>query len=281
MKRNIKLKITPYAFGYAVFAVAALIFFLYLRFPGDVLIRYLVSSASAMNPDLALHIDSAQPAVPPGLTFNHVALGFRNLPQSAIQADAITISPGYLSLLSGRTAVAFSASAYGGALRGQADTNHFLSFQGPVNWKLAAEGLDVGKIGYLKDRLGRPVTGQFKGIMTFNGQLPSFFSGSGSIEFTLINGRYPLLEPVLGLDRLDFKSVEALIHLKNGILTISRLKFTGEQVSGALSGTITLNATDINRSEINLNGAFELPGQNKKISMILTGPLDNPRIRYM
>jgi type II secretion system protein N len=281
MKRNIKLKITPYAFGYAAFAVAALILFLYLRFPGDVMVRYLVSSGSAMNPDQILNIDSAKPVIPPGMTFTNVVLGFRNNPRSAIQADTITIRPRYLSLLGGRTAVAFSANAYGGAIQGQADTNHFLSFRGPINWKLAADGLDIEKISYLKDRLGRQITGQFKGAMTFNGQLPSFFNGAGSLEFTLINGRYPFLEPVLGIDRLDFKEVEALVHLKNGVLTISKLKLTGEKINGVLSGAITLDSADINRSEINLNCAFELPPQNKKISMVLTGPLGNPRIRYM
>jgi type II secretion system protein N len=281
MKRNIRLKITPYTFGYAAFAVAALILFLYLRFPGDILVRYLVSSASAVNPDQVLHIDSAKPVLPPGLTFTNVTLGFRNHPRSAIQADAITIRPGYLSLLSGRTAVAFAANAYGGAVKGQADTKHFLSFQGPIDWTLAADGLDMEKISCLKDRLGRQITGQFKGAMTFNGHLPSFFNGAGSLEFNLINGSYPLPEPFLGSDRLNFKSVEALAHLKNGILTISKLKLTGDKVNGALSGAITLDKADINKSEINLNGVFELPFQNKKISMVLTGPLGNPRIRYM
>jgi type II secretion system protein N len=281
MKRNIRLKITRYTFGYAAFAVAALILFLYLRFPGDILIRYLASSASAMNPDQVLHIASAKPVLPPGLTFTNVTLEFRNHPRSAIRADAITVRPGYLSLLSGRTAVAFAANAYGGAVKGQADTKHFLSFQGPIDWKLAADGLDMGKISYLKDRLGRQITGQFKGTMTFSGQLPSFFNGAGSLEFALSNGRYPLPEPFLGFDRLDFKSVEALVHLKNGILTITKLKLTGDKVNGVLSGAITLDKADINRSEINLNCTFELPPENKKISMVLTGTLGNPRIRYI
>ncbi|MFH1081088.1 MAG: type II secretion system protein GspN [Pseudomonadota bacterium] len=281
MKRNIKLKITRYTFGYAAFAVAALILFLYLRFPGDALVRYLVASASAMNPDQVLQIDSVKPVIPPGMTFTHMSLVSRNHPRSAIQADTITIRPGYLSFLRGRTAIVFTANAYGGAIQGQADTNHFLSFRGPINWTLAADGLDIERISYLKDTLGRQITGQFKGTMAFNGQLPSFFNGTGSLEFTLINGRYPLLAPMLGIDRLDFKSVEALVHLKNGILTINKLKLTGEKINGAVSGAIVFDTADINRSEINLNCAFELPAQNRKFSMVLTGPLGNPRIRHL
>jgi type II secretion system protein N len=279
---KIKLKITRYTIGYTAFAIVALIVFLYLRFPGDALIRHLVSSASYMNPNQFLLIDSAKPIIPPGITFTNVALGFHHNPLSTIQADAITVSPGYLSLLKSRTGVSFAAIAYGGAIQGQVGTNHFLSFRGPLHWRLTADGLDIEKISYLKDILNRRITGRFKGTLTFNGQFQSFVNGTGSLEFTLINGSFQLLERIVGIDRLDFKKVEGLVNFRNGIVTISKLKLIGEKVNGALSGDITLNTTDVNRSEINLNYVIELPDQNnKKISMVLTGLLGKPAIKYM
>ena len=72
-----------------------------------------------------------------------------------------------------------------------------------------------------------------------------------------------------------------LMSLKNGVLTITKLKLMGEKAACTLSGDITLNPADIKSSQINLNAAIELPGQNnKKISMVLTGPLGNPTIKY-
>lgn len=279
---KIKFKITRYTIGYTAFAIVALIVFLYLRFPGDALVRYLVSSASYMNSNQFLLIDSAKPVIPPGITFTNVALGFHNNPLSTIQADAITVSPGYLTLLKSRTGVAFTAIAYGGAIQGQAGANHFLSFQGPMYWRLTADGLNIEKVSYLKDILGRQITGRFKGTMTFDGQLQLFVNGTGSLEFTLINGSFQLLERIMGIDRLDFKKVEGLVNYRNGIVTISKLKLIGEKMNCALSGDITLNTTDVKRSDINLNCVIELPDQNnKKISMVLTGPLGKPAIKYM
>jgi type II secretion system protein N len=282
MKFKIKWKINRYTLGYLAFAVAALIVMLYLRFPVDTLARFLVSSVSENNPETILMIDATKPVIPPGIQFINLTLGSRDNPLSTIQADGITISPAYLTLLKGHTALAFSANTYGGVVQGQAGTNHFLSFQGPVNWKISADGVNIEKIGYLKERLGRQITGKLKGAMTFTGPLQTIASGTGNIEFTLVNGSYQLMESIMGIDRLDFKKVEALMSLKNGVLTITKLKLTGEKAGCTLSGDITLNATDIKSSQINLNAAIELPVQNnKKIAMVLTGTLGNPTIKYL
>jgi type II secretion system protein N len=281
MKLKLKVIINRYTLGVFAFAVAALIVMLYLRFPGHTLTRFLVSSASEKNPEMILLIDAAQPVIPPGIQFINLTLGFRDNPLSTIQADRAMISPAYLTLLKGRIAVAFSIDTYGGVVQGEAGMNHFLSFQGPVNGKISADGVNIEKIGYLKERLGRQVTGKLKGAMTFASPRGAIANGTGSFEFTLVNGSYQLLESIMGIDRLDFKKVEALMSLKNGVLTITKLKLMGEKAACTLSGDITLNPADIKSSQINLNAAIELPGQNnKKISMVLTGPLGNPMIKY-
>jgi type II secretion system protein N len=281
MKFRIKFKITRYTFGYAAFAVAALIVFAYLRFPGDIFARYFVTAVADMNPNATMLVDFVTPAIPPGVTLNNVTLGFRDSPQATIQADAITVGPAYLPLFKGRSAAAFTAKTYGGGVFGQAQTNQFLAVDGPIDWKVNLDGIDIGKIGYLKERLGRQVAGNLTGVLTFSSLLPSLQNGVGSLEFTLVNGGYQLQESIMGMDRLDFKKVEAAIGIKNGVLTINRLRLTGEKVNGTLSGDIVLNGADIKSSQISLNFTFELPGQNKKMSLVMTGALANPSIKFM
>jgi type II secretion system protein N len=281
MKFRIKFKITRNIFGYAAFAVAALIVFAYLRFPGDIFARYFVSTIADMNPNAIMLVDSVTPAIPPGLTFKNVTLGFSDSPQAAIQADAITVGPAYLPLFKGRSAAAFTAKAYGGGAFGQAQTNQFLAVDGPIDWKVNLDGIDIGKISYLKDRLGRQVAGNLTGVLTFKGPLSLLQNGAGTFEFTLVNGGYQFRESIMGMDRLDFKKVEAVIGVKNGVLTINRLKLTGDKINGALSGDIVLNGADIKSSQISLNFTFELSGQNKKMSMVMTGSLANPSIKFM
>lgn len=281
MKFRIKFKITRYTFGYAAFAVAALIVFAYLRFPGDMFARYLAAAATDMNPNAIMLVDFVTPAIPPGITLHNVSIGFRDRPQATIQADAITVGPACLPLFKGRSATAFAAKAYGGAVSGQAQTSQFLAVDGQIDWKVNLDGIDIGKIGYLKERLGRQFAGNLTGVLTFSSLLPSLQNGVGSLEFTLVNGGYQFRESIMGMDRLDFKKVEAAIGIKNGVLTINRLRLTGDKVNGALTGDIVLNGADINGSQISLNFTFELQGQNKKISVVMTGTLANPSIKFI
>lgn len=276
-----RIKITRYTIGYAAFAIAALIVFAYLRFPGDTFARYFVSIVADMNPDAIMIVDSVSPAIPPGLTFNNVTLGFSDSSQATIQADAITVGPAYLPLFKGRSAAAFTAKAYGGAIDGQAQTNQFLAIDGPIDWKVNLDGIDIGKIGYLKERMGRQVAGNLTGVLAFKGPLQSMQNGAGTFEFTLVNGGYQFRESIMGMDRLDFKKVEAVVGIKNGVLTFTRFRLTGDKINGALSGDIVLNGADIKNSQISLNFTFELSGQNKKMSMVMTGSLANPSIKFM
>jgi type II secretion system protein N len=280
MKLKIRWKINGYTLGMFAFTGAVLIVMLYLRFPGDAAVPFLVSAVEEKNPGAIFRIDAAKPVMPPGIRFSNVTMGFRDNPLSMIQADRITMSPAYLTLLKGLTAISFSADAYGGVVQGQAGTDHFLSFQGPLNWEMKADGIRIERIGCLKELLGRQITGKFKGAMTLAGPNRTLANGTGNLEFTLTNGSYPLRESIMGIDRLDFTQVEAHINLKNGILTIAKLKLTGGKAGCTLSGNIDLNATDIKSSHINLNAAVEFSARSK-IAMVLTGPLGNPTIKYL
>jgi type II secretion system protein N len=279
MKLKFKFKITRSTLGYAAFTVAALIVFAYLRFPGETFARYLAALATDLNPEAILLVDDIKPAIPPGMTLDNVTLGFRDTPQATISADAVTVGPAWLPLFKGRSAAAFAAKTYGGTVNGQAQTGRFLALDGPIDWNVYLDGIDVGKIAYLKERLGHQITGNLTGVMTFSGPLESMQNGAGNFDFTLVNGAYPLRETIMGMERLDFRKVEAAVGIKNGVLTIKRLRLTGDRINGTLSGDIVLNGADIKSSQISLNFTFELAGQNKKISMIMTGALSNPQIR--
>ena len=275
-----RIKITRHAFGYAVFAMAALFVFLYVRFPGDMFARHLAAIATDLNPDAMVLIDSVKPAIPPGINFKNVKLGFRDNPAATIYVDTFTLKPAWLSLFKGQTTFVLTAKTYGGSVEAQAATKQFLAADGPIDGKLNLDGIDIASIGYLRERLGRQISGNLKGTMTFSGTILSPASGVSTFEFTLVDGSYRFQESIMGMDRLEFKKVEASIGMKNGVLTVNRLKLAGDKINGTLSGNIVLNGTDIKSSLLSLNFAFELPGQNKKLSLVMTGTLANPLIKY-
>ena len=268
--------------GYALFALAALGAFLYLRFPGREMARFFASSLSELNPRAVLLIDAVKPAFPPGLNLEKIVLRTGDQPAPLFQAETMTVHPEYLSLLKGQTILLMTAKGYGGTMKGRIDSDHFLSLPEPVNARVELDGIDIGRSAYLKEQLGRQITGKLKGTLNFSGSMKDIRGGSGVMDFTLLNGSYPLQESLMGIDRLDFRSIDAQLNLKNGVLTVSRLKLAGDRVSGSLSGDIALNRQDIKASPLSLTGSFEMAGQGgQRISLSLGGTIGNPAVKFM
>ena len=268
--------------GYTLFALVVLGVFLYLRFPGTDMARIFSSSLSDLNPQANLLIGAVKPAFPPGLNLEKIVLRTGDRPAALFQADAMTVKPEYLSLLKGRKTLLVTAIGYGGTMKARLDSDRFLSLPEPVAARMEFDGIDIEKNGYLKERLDRQVTGKLKGTLNFSGSMRDVRGGSGVMEFTLHNGTYPLRESLMGIDRLDFRSVDAQLALKNGVLTVSRLKLAGDRISGSLSGDISLHRQDIKASPINLSGSFEMAGQGgRKISLSLGGTIGNPVVKFM
>ena len=268
--------------GYTLFALVVLGVFLYLRFPGTDMARIFSSSLSDLNPQANLLIGAVKPAFPPGLNLEKIVLRTGDRPAALFQADAMTVKPEYLSLLKGRKTLLVTAIGYGGTMKARLDSDRFLSLPEPVAARMEFDGIDIEKNGYLKERLDRQVTGKLKGTLNFSGSMRDVRGGSGVMEFTLINGSYPLRESLMGIDRLDFRRVDAQLNLKNGVLTVSRLKLAGDRISGSLSGDITLNRQDVKASPISLTGSFEMTGQgSQKFSLSLGGTIGNPLVKFM
>ena len=268
--------------GYTLFALVVLGVFLYLRFPGTDMARIFSSSLSDLNPQANLLIGAVKPAFPPGLNLEKIVLRTGDRPAALFQADAMTVKPEYLSLLKGRKTLLVTAIGYGGTMKARLDSDRFLSLPEPVAARMEFDGIDIEKNGYLKERLDRQVTGKLKGTLNFSGSMRDVRGGSGVMEFTLINGSYPLRERLMGIDRLDYRRVDAQLNLKNGVLTVSRLKLAGDRISGSLSGDITLNQQDVKSSPISLTGSFEMAGQGgQKISLSLGGTIGNPVVKFM
>jgi type II secretion system protein N len=277
-----KLKHFKAIAGYALFALAVLGVFLYLRFPGREMARIFTSSLAELNPRAVLVIGAVKPAFPPGLDMEKIVLQAGDHPAALFQADSMNVKPEYVSLLKGQTILLMTAKGYGGTLKGRLNSDRFLSLPEPVNARVDLDAIDIERSGYLKEQLGRQVTGKLKGTLNFSGSLKDVQGGSGVMEFTLINGSYPLRESLMGMDRLDFRRVDAQLNLKNGVLTVSRMKLAGDRISGSLSGDIALNRQDIKGSQINLTGSFEMAGQGgQKISLSLGGTIGNPAVKFM
>ncbi|PJC71869.1 MAG: type II secretion system protein GspN [Syntrophobacterales bacterium CG_4_8_14_3_um_filter_58_8] len=266
--------------GYILAGVAMLILLLYLRFPGGA-VTETIRAAASRYPGLLLSIDMVQPAIPPGVTLKNVTAGFRGRPEATLHADRLGIRPGWLSLLRGRLALVMAAEGYGGDIRGQVEFANIFSVKGPLSAEMNIRQIRIEKCAWLRDVLARQITGTLKGSAAFSGAAESLKNGTGNIDLTLTNGSYQLLENLLGFERIDFNKVDAKVSFRNGALKIAGLTLSGEKIRISLKGNILL-ADDFRESQIDLNGAIEIPMQgNKRVTLAISGTLGNPKTKFL
>jgi type II secretion system protein N len=276
-----RLRINRAIIGYPLAGIAMLLVFLYLRFPGEALTDYVKAAVAAQYPGATLSIDPIRPSFPPGLALANITVGLRNRPDPLLRVDDLTVRPGGLALLRGRLAILAAAAGYGGEVQGQVEFSRLFSLQGPLTAAVDVRDLRIDKWAWLRELFVRQVTGTLKGTITLTGTAEALKNGTGTVDFTLTNGTYPLQEPFLGLDKIDYSRVEGKASFRNGALKVTQLTLTGEKLRCSLKGNILL-ADDFQASKLDLNGTIELPLLgNKRVTLTIGGTIGNPNSRVI
>ena len=276
-----RLRINRAIIGYPLAGIAMLLVFLYLRFPGEAVMDYLKAAVAAQYPGATLSIDTVRPSFPPGLALSNITVGLRNRPDPILRVDDLTVRPGGLALLRGRLAILAAAAGYGGEVRGKVEFSRLFSFQGPLTAAVDIRDVRVDKWAWLRELFVRQVTGTLKGAINLTGTAEALKNGTGTVDFTLTNGTYPLQEPFLGLDKIDYSRVEGKASFRNGALKVTQLTLTGEKLRCSLKGNILL-ADDFQASKLDLNGTIELPLLgNKRVTLTIGGTIGNPNSRVI
>jgi type II secretion system protein N len=276
-----RLKLNRALAGYILAGIAMLLVFLYLRFPGEALTDYVKAQAAARVPGILLAIDQIQPSFPPGMSFENVTVGFRDSPEAAFQMETVDVRPAGLALMRGRLALLLAAVGYGGEMKGRIDYTQPFSLQGPLTAEASLRDVRVEKCAWLRESLARQVTGTLKAQASFSGTAGALKNGTASVDFTVTNGSYPLLENLLGFEKLDFSRVDGKLSFRNGALRITQLTLTGEKIRCSLKGNI-LPAEEFRDSQLDLIISFEIPIQgNKRLTMAVGGTIANPQTKIM
>jgi type II secretion system protein N len=267
--------------GYPLAGIAMLFIFLYLRFPGEALTDYVKAAVAARYPGATLSLDTIRPSFPPGVVFSDITVGLRDRPDPILRADGLTVRPGGLALLGGRLAILAAAAGYGGEMQARVEFSRFFSLEGPLTAAVEIRDLRIDKWSWLRELFARQLTGTLKSSIAFSGTVEALKNGSGTVDFTLTNGIYPLQESFLGLDKIDYSRVEGKASFRNGALKITQLTLTGEKLRCSLKGNILL-ADDFQASQIDLNGTIEFPQQgNKRVTLNIGGTIGNAKSRIM
>lgn len=272
-KINIMKKTGKKISGYLLITTIFLVCFLYIRFPGQAVQSYLLNTMAERYPSVSFSLQSVSLGFPPGLIMENILLGFNGNPESSARLESLRIRPRLSGYLVGRTSFAITALAYGGDVKGRVNFPHLALDTMPASVEIALQNVNLERIAYLKERLGRQISGKLSGAYTYR--------GDSQFDFTVQNGTYQLVDKLVGIDRLEFSRAEVQITLKGSLMKVNKLTLTGDKMNISLKGDIVLNS-EFKNSEINLTGTMELAAMNnRKVSLLITGTIGNAKTRYL
>ena len=261
---------------YGIFISAV---FLYLLFPSDLVQSRLEDTVN--SPDFILKMESLRPSLPLGLKMQNITVSSGSPENVSFQGDFLDVQLSPWSFFQKNTFFGLSGQAYGGNFDGRVGLAFLSKIYPPIEAKLNFKNIDLIKYTLIKTLLGKELTGKARGALTYISTGETGKNSSGTINLFLSKGAYPLAEPFLGLNRIEFDRGEIQAQLKNGSIKMEKLEIVGPQINCFLKGDITL-ADDFKLSQLNLNGIMEISGQNKvKMNITISGTLVNPIFRYI
>ena len=267
------------AFWFTLYGIFITVVFLYFLFPSDIVKSRLEDAVNSS--DFVLKMESLRPSLPLGLKLKNITISSGSPANISFQGNVLDLQLRPWSFFQKDKYIGLSGRAYGGDFDGRAVLASLSQIYPPVEGKLKFKNIGLSGCALIKTMIGKEITGKASGAWTYISIGEVGKNSSGTIELFLTKGIYPLAEPFLGLNRIEFDRGEIKAQFKNGSLKMEKLEIFGSQINCFLKGEITL-ADDLKNSQLNLNGVMEILGQNKaKMSITIGGTLANPIFRYI
>ncbi len=275
---------------YVGVALFATLFFLYLRFPTDLVKDFIGAQVSRSAPGVNLDIETLTPNLPTGVTLENVDISYQNQPM--FQADRAVISGRPMSLISDKKAISYRLNTSGGEIAGRAILRNDAA-RGATDVKAKFDAIQLKEIPAIKTFSGGyKVAGILDGILNING---SDRIGSAQTAFTISQCTIELAQPFFGVEKLSFQLIETELAMNGQRVIVKKCDLNGDEVDGRITGSLTVRQP-YGQTRLNLSGVLKpqpafsaklskmvpmalLSGTNiqrKGIPFKLTGTIDRP-----
>jgi type II secretion system protein N len=266
------------ALWFTLYGILITVAFLYLLFPSDIVKNKLEEAFNSS--DFILKSESLKPSLPLGVKFKDITISSASSGNIPFQGELLDLQFNPISLFQKTKSVGLGGRAYGGKFKGHVGLASFSKAYPPKEWDLNLANIDLGKYTFIKNLMGKEITGKANGSLSYQ-SAGKTGSSSGTIDLTLSKGSYPLLEAFLGMNHIAYDIAEIKARLQNGVLKVERFDVSGPQIKGSFKGEIVL-ADFFQNSRLNLSGEIELLGQNKaKMKVTVSGTPASPELRYI
>jgi type II secretion system protein N len=264
------------ALWFTIYGILITLIFIYLLFPSDIARSRIEAALNSAG--FTLKTDSLRAAIPFGLKMKNLTLSSGSSSIIYFQGDSLDLQFNPVSFFQKDKYINLNGKAYGGNFSGSLGMASFSKVYPPEEGILKIKNIDLGKYDFIKQLMGREVTGKASGSWIFNKSTDRYFSGK--IDLFLSKGTFALSEPLLGLSRIDYNRGEIKAIIKNGRLILEKIEIFGPQLDCFLNGDLTL-AEDFKNSQINLSGEMVVTEKKVKMKINIGGTLANPLIRYI
>ena len=264
-------------FWFTIYGIFITLVFLYLLFPSDIAQSRLEESIASSG--LILKTGSLKPSLPLGLKMKNVRLGSGSSPNIYFQGDSLDVQFHPLNFFRDKKNIRLSGKAYGGTFSGNFKTTA-AGFHPPEEGMLKFKNIALDRYTLIKALTGKQITGKASGNWAQAAGSGGRENSSATISLFLNKGSYPLAEPFLGLQRIDFDRGEIQARLENRVLKFEKFQIFSPQMDCSLNGDIML-VDEFKNSPVNLTGEIIISGRKVKMNVTIEGTIANPSIRYM
>lgn len=264
---------------FALYGIVITFLFLYLLFPGQLVKSRLESAASSAG--FTLRASSLYASFPLGVKMKSVTLENGALaPGPLFQGETLDVQYSWRSLLDKNTHLGLRGNAYSGSFQGSIAVPSLERFYPPAKAKVDFENIDLQKVGLLKGKMGREIFGKARGFLNYTKGAGGNIE-AGSLNMLISAGAYPLAEPFLGIEKIDFETGLIQAAFKDGSIVLEKVEILGGRINCLLAGDI-IPADNFAQSRLNLRGTIEVAGKDKiKMQVTISGTMANPVFKYI
>ncbi len=226
------MKPTTKIFLYLVFGLVALVFFLYFRFPAEMVEIAIDDRLKQVDPKADLDVDRSSPTIQPGLRLEPLSLRYADMP--IIRMDFLKIRPSLFYLFSNSGRYTYWGDIGSGDFRGRAITEvNNNRPQSKINMTLSQVPLNYLEV--LNQWKSYKADGELDANISFDS---SKGGGTANVDLEISPARIAFDPPLMGISALDFSQMKSQLVVTQRILQIKNCDVVGNQIDAKITGSI-------------------------------------------
>lgn len=262
---------------YILYGIIITVLFLYLLFPGELVRSRLQGFFQSAG--YSVKLSALRASFPLGLKLKDVSINPVARPGRFLQIRMIAVQYSLLSFARKSTYFSLSGKAYDGSFSGNIAIPSLKKPYPPSEVKLNFKKLDLLKFALISNELGRQIAGKASGTLNYSTDGAGKII-AGALKISINGGTYPLDQPFLGINKIDFTLGEIQAVFQKESINLERLELSGGQINCSLAGNI-IPADILTQSRLDLSGTMEIVGKDKvKMKVTIGGTLANPVFKY-